>query len=62
MLPKRIGELNKKGIPIIAITANTFETDRQEAFDAGMNAHISKPFNPDELVQTLVEYINTDKT
>ncbi len=52
----------KSGIPIIAITANTFEKDRQEAFDAGMNAHISKPFNPDELVHTLVEYINTDKT
>ena len=52
----------KANIPIIAVTANTFVTDRQEAFDAGINAHIAKPFNPDELVQTLVEQINNDKT
>ena len=44
-------------IPIIAITANTFETDRQEAFEAGMNAHVAKPFNPDELLKTLAECI-----
>ena len=52
----------KSRIPIIAVTANTFETDRQEAFDAGMDTHITKPFNPDELVQTLAEHINTDNT
>lgn len=44
-------------IPIIAITANTFETDRQEAFEAGMNAHVAKPFNPDELLKTLAACI-----
>ena len=44
-------------IPIIAITANTFETDRKEAFEAGMNAHVAKPFNPDELLKTLAECI-----
>lgn len=45
-------------IPVIAITANTFEDDRREAFEAGMNAHVAKPFNPDELVATLAELIN----
>ena len=44
-------------VPIIALTANTFEDDRREAQEAGMNAHISKPFNPDELIATLTECI-----
>ncbi|WP_405346208.1 amino acid permease [Ruminococcus sp.] len=44
-------------IPIIAITANTFEDDRREAFEAGMNAHVTKPFNPEELMATLAECI-----
>ncbi len=44
-------------IPIIAITANTFEDDRREAFEAGMNAHVAKPFNPEELMATLAECI-----
>ena len=44
-------------IPIIALTANTFESDRQEAFAAGMNAHVAKPFQPEELVDTLAECI-----
>ena len=47
-------------IPIIAVTANTFEDDRQEAFDAGMNAHVAKPFNPDELIVTLAECIKAE--
>lgn len=44
-------------IPIIAITANTFEDDRREAFEAGMNGHVAKPFNPEELMATLAECI-----
>ncbi len=47
-------------VPIIAVTANTFEDDRQEAFDAGMNAHVAKPFNPDELIATLAECIKAE--
>ncbi|MGN1349820.1 MAG: response regulator [Anaerovoracaceae bacterium] len=40
-------------IPIIAMTANAFEEDRQLAFDAGMNGHISKPIETDALVEAL---------
>lgn len=42
-------------IPIIAMTANVLENDVQEARDAGMNAHLSKPIDPASLYQTLEE-------
>ncbi len=40
-------------IPVIAMTANAFETDVRKAFDAGMNAHIPKPFTVEELITTI---------
>jgi len=40
-------------IPIVAITANAFVKDVQDALDAGMNAHIAKPVNMDTLKNTL---------
>ncbi len=42
-------------LPIIAMTANAMERDRQDALDSGMNAHIGKPFNLDDLVRTMLE-------
>ena len=46
----------KRGqIPVIAVTANTFEDDRREATEAGMNAHVSKPYQPAELVAVIAE-------
>ena len=44
-------------IPIIALSANTFESDKKEAFAVGMNAHVSKPFDPDVLVATIKDNI-----
>ena len=45
---------NKKAnIPIVAMTANAFEEDRQKAFKAGMNAHIAKPIDVNTLMGTL---------
>ena len=46
-----------KKIPIIAITANAFDEDVQRSLQAGMNAHLSKPVDPDKLYQTLEEFI-----
>ena len=32
-------------IPIIAVTANAFKSDEEHCAEAGMNAHLSKPFD-----------------
>ena len=42
-----------KTIPIIALTANAFDEDVQRSLQAGLNAHLSKPVEPDNLFQTL---------
>ncbi len=44
-------------IPIVALTANAFEEDRKKAIESGMNAHISKPLNVNELCGVLAEYL-----
>ena len=46
-----------KVIPIIALTANAFDEDVQRSLQVGMNAHLSKPVEPDHLFQTLEELI-----
>ena len=44
-------------IPIIAMTANAFEEDRQAALDAGMNDHIAKPVQIDTLYEIMRSYL-----
>ena len=46
-----------KHIPIIAMTANAFDEDVKLSLQVGMNAHLSKPVNPEELYQTLESLI-----
>ena len=41
------------GIPILAMTANAFEEDKQAALKCGMNGHISKPIDIKKLLETL---------
>ena len=42
-----------KAVPIIAMTANAFDEDVQRSLQAGMNAHLSKPVEPERLFETL---------
>ena len=44
-------------IPIIAMTANVMDSDRQKSFEAGMNAHINKPIDRDTLYTVLASHI-----
>ena len=57
---KVIRNMNKEdssSIPIIALTANAFDEDVQRSLQAGMDAHLSKPVQPELLFKTLQEYI-----
>ena len=48
-----------KSIPIIVLTANTFNEDVQRSMQAGLNAHLSKPVQPDTLSETLESLIRS---
>ncbi len=43
-------------IPVIAMTAHALSEEREKALEAGMNDHISKPIDPDAMVQTIRKY------
>ena len=61
---KQIRSLDRadaKTIPIIALTANAFEEDVQLSLEAGMNAHLSKPVEPDALFMTLERLLGKTK-
>ncbi len=53
---------NAMAIPIIAMTANAMEEDRKDSLEAGLNAHVSKPIDMDELKQVLYTYLVTLRT
>ena len=50
---------DSKTIPIIALTANAFDEDVQRSLQAGLNAHLSKPVEPDALFATLESLIHS---
>ena len=54
---RHMPDKDKACIPIIAMTASAFEEDKREAIAAGMNGHITKPINVDELIAILVKNI-----
>jgi signal transduction histidine kinase/CheY-like chemotaxis protein len=51
------GAANAASIPIIAMTANVFREDIEKCLDAGMNAHVGKPLDMDEVMRTLRTYL-----
>ena len=49
-------------IPIIAMTANAFDEDKQHTYEAGMNAHLAKPIEPRMLYDTLAQQFVAPRT
>jgi len=52
------GELNLKGLPVIALTANAMENDQKSCLEAGMDDFIAKPIDVDELEKKLLKWLN----
>ncbi len=51
------GKHDAQSIPILAMTANAMDEDRQESLNAGLNAHISKPIDMEELKRTFYAFL-----
>ena len=68
---RRIRELEKDGqiqaagdavrLPIVALTANAIRGDREKCIEAGMDEHISKPLDADELAATIRGQLNRSR-
>lgn len=54
---RTLSRADAKTIPIIAVTANAYEEDREKVIAAGMNEHLSKPINPHKLYELLGKLI-----
>jgi CheY-like chemotaxis protein len=54
---RRLDLPHAKDIPIVAMTANVFKEDIDKCLDAGMNAHIGKPLDFNEVMEVLKRYL-----
>lgn len=59
---RKFEKLNKieKPVTIIALTANTYENDKEKCFNVGMNEYLSKPFSAQQLIKTIEKYIQPE--
>ncbi len=55
---KEIRKLDQfKDLPILAMTANAMDQDKEKCAEAGMNDHVAKPIDPDDLFNALLKWI-----
>lgn len=47
----------KNPVPIIALTANTYDNDREKCLGVGMNEYLAKPFNAQQLIDMIKKFI-----
>ena len=55
---RSLPEREKAEIPIVAVTANAFEEDRKVALEAGMNGHLAKPYDVEQMMTTLADILH----
>jgi two-component system, sensor histidine kinase and response regulator len=48
---------DRRTLPVIAMTATALEEDRRRCLEAGMNEHIRKPIDPEQLRATVLRYV-----
>jgi len=54
---RALGTTQAKAVPIIAMTANVFREDIEKSLEVGMNGHIGKPIDFDEVMKELRQYL-----
>ena len=47
----------RQTLPILAMTANAFESERRQCLEAGMNEHVAKPIEPEKFYATLADWL-----
>ena len=55
---RALNRKDAKSVPIMAMTADAFLNDIEKCFAAGMNAHVSKPIDPELLYQTILDLLS----
>ena len=54
---RRLSGDSYKSLPIIALSANAYDDDVRSCLESGMNEHMAKPFQPEELIKLLCFYL-----
>ena len=54
---RTLGREDTDRLPIIALSANAREQDKQMSLESGMNFHVAKPFDSAHLISTINEYV-----